>query len=69
MRNRHDNSCPWWKDWHNCSCGFLEEELRIESRKECFGLIPNTFIVCGEDGNYCSQNCWDIAKAAQQQKE
>ena len=36
---------------------------------ECFSVIPNTFIACGENGNYCSQRCWDIAKAAQQQKE
>jgi len=69
MRNRHDNNCPWWSDWFACSCGFLEEELRIERRGECFELIPNTFVVCGEGGNYCSQRCWDIAKAAQQQKE
>jgi len=30
MRLRHDDVCLWWKDWHSCSCGFLEEEIRNE---------------------------------------
>jgi len=25
--------------------------------KGCFGVIPNTFIMCGEMGQYCSQEC------------
>lgn len=30
MRTQHDAGCLWWKDWYNCSCGFLEEEIRNE---------------------------------------
>ena len=28
---------------------------------ECAGVIPNTFIMCGEDGNYCSTECQEGA--------
>ncbi len=30
MRINHDNGCLWWKDWHSCSCGYLEEQIRYE---------------------------------------
>lgn len=34
---------------------------------ECTGVIPDTFIMCGEDAlNYCSEECLNIAKAAKQ---
>jgi hypothetical protein len=29
----------------------------------CLGIIPNTFIICGEDGNYCSDYCWQMGVA------
>lgn len=32
--------------------------VRFEFRnKACAGIIPDTFIVCGEGGNYCSDLC------------
>jgi hypothetical protein len=27
------------------------------AEEECTGVIPNTFIACGEGGNYCSEGC------------
>ena len=36
MRTRHDDVCLWWKDWHSCSCGYIEEEIRNEK------LVPIT---------------------------
>lgn len=30
--------------------------------KECLGVIPGTFIVCGEGDNYCSQECLHDAR-------
>ena len=29
--------------------------------KGCLGVIPNTFIMCGEMGQYCSQECMEKA--------
>lgn len=46
----HPKDCPWWYDWHACSCGMYDI-------KECKLVIPGTVIMCGEDGNYCSQEC------------
>jgi hypothetical protein len=31
--------------------------------KGCLGVIPNTFIACGEMVQYCSQQCLEKAKA------
>src|SRR5258706_7262767 len=25
---------------------------------ECLGVIPNTYTICGEELNYCSEFCW-----------
>ena len=25
--------------------------------EHCAGVIPNTFIACGEGGNFCSESC------------
>ena len=66
MRDNHDDDCRWWKDWHECSCGFLEEE--IESGN-CLEIIPGTFVICGEEGNFCSRDCWDSNKPTKKQKE
>ena len=30
-------------------------------REGCHGIIPDTYIACGEDGNYCSEGCWNIS--------
>jgi len=27
----------------------------------CTGVIPNTCIACGEEGQYCSKECWEAA--------
>ena len=36
------------------SCGKLQHK--------CLGVVPGTFIICGEDGfQYCSQDCLEIA--------
>lgn len=62
MRNNHDNGCLWWKDWHSCSCGYLEEEVRQQA-EICSQVIPNTFIMCGEEygskKQYCSTYCYN----------
>lgn len=29
--------------------------------KKCNKLIPNTFIICGEGGNYCSNRCYNLS--------
>lgn len=31
------------------------------SSSNCFGNIPNTFIMCGEGGNFCSEECAELA--------
>lgn len=74
MRIRHDDGCLWWKDWHSCSCGFMEEEIRqlkivsdqIEEAQICAEVIPGTFIMCGEgfgdERQYCSTACWKKAQ-------
>lgn len=75
MRIKHDNMCLWWKDWHSCSCGFLEEEARnqikvisdsikvisekIAKSEICAQIIPGTFIMCGEDIGEQKQYCSD----------
>ncbi len=28
-------------------------------RKKCSNVVPNTFIICGENGNYCSEECYN----------
>lgn len=40
MRIQHDNACLWWKDWHSCSCGFLEEEIRNEHKVFTESFVP-----------------------------
>jgi len=73
MRLKHDNVCLWWKDWHSCSCGFLEEDIRsqrklipeslqeisskIEQTQVCAEVIPGTFIMCGEGVGSERQYC------------
>jgi hypothetical protein len=46
----HKLDCPWYSDWHACSCGALEAHV-------CLEVIPGTFIMCGEMEQYCSQEC------------
>jgi hypothetical protein len=47
-RQEHTINCTWHKDWHACDCGTFDA---------CALVIPGTVIACGEDGNYCSQEC------------
>jgi hypothetical protein len=35
----------------------LQAELAAARDGKCSGVIPSTFIACGEDGNYCSEAC------------
>ncbi len=38
-------------------------EAAVEEKvEECLGLIPGTFIMCGEAGQYCSDACWNDSK-------
>jgi hypothetical protein len=68
MRTQHDNVCLWWKDWHSCSCGYLEEEVRNQKKSNniCLEIVTGTFIMCGEgldnEKQYCSTSCWEKAK-------
>jgi len=57
----HSQDCKWWKDWHNCSCGVFDNQT-IEDSVGCCEIIPGTFIICGEGGNYCSLKCYERAK-------
>jgi len=29
------------------------------SKKKCSNVIPNTFVICGENGNFCSEKCYN----------
>jgi hypothetical protein len=65
--SEHKPDCPWHQDWHACSCQAFnmlnpckEIEVGIHTMPRCdncLGVIPNTFIMCGEMGQYCSQEC------------
>ena len=44
----HKKDCNWHKDWHACNCGAFNR---------CTLVIPDTFIMCGEAGQYCSTEC------------
>lgn len=34
----------------------------MSERAECNGVIPGTFVACGEAGNYCSERCLERAR-------
>jgi len=69
VRTKHDNVCLWWKDWHSCSCGYLEEEVRTERSQKCLEIIPNIFATCGEyygdRQQFCSACCLNKSKEKQ----
>jgi hypothetical protein len=48
--SEHKPDCPWHQDWHACNCGAFEQHV-------CSQVIPGTFIMCSEGGNYCSPEC------------
>ena len=31
-----------------------------DETNHCTGVIPGTFIACGEGGNYCSEECMQL---------
>ena len=35
------------------------EKSAVETEDQCLFVIPNTFIMCGEGGNYCSDYCYN----------
>lgn len=39
----------------------LVVEFKEEQQETCQGIIPNTFIACGEGGNYCQPSCQEQA--------
>lgn len=52
---------------HNKICaGDMEavssKDLNFIMNKYCTGVIPDTFIACGEGGNYCSESCMKYSK-------
>jgi hypothetical protein len=61
----HKQECPWHHDWHACDCGVFnmpnpckEVEVSIHTMpRKCSLIIPDTFIMCGEMGQYCSHEC------------
>ena len=43
-----------------CS-GLIEDNSQFENK--CLGVVPGTFIICGEDDfQYCSEYCYNRAK-------
>jgi hypothetical protein len=44
--------------WH------VRRQITQLLEEKCKGVIPNTFIVCGEGGNYCSEACHSQAEPA-----
>jgi hypothetical protein len=61
----HKPDCPWHQDWHACNCGAFdlrnpckEIEIGINTMpRKCSLVIPGTFIMCGENDWYCSEEC------------
>lgn len=48
------------KGWVRTICGkCLDKENAHTQTHEttCLGIIPDTYIICGEDGNFCSDDC------------
>ena len=33
---------------------------KVAVRQKCLGIIPDTFIICGEEGFFCSDGCLDV---------
>jgi hypothetical protein len=70
--SEHLKDCSWHKDWHTCSCGVFDNisplgiytpYTPLQVSHICSGVIPDTFIMCGEMGQYCSRGCLEKAKA------
>jgi hypothetical protein len=49
---------PWGGSWALSDNGYWSEERMFsKGSRDCSGAIPNTFVMCGEGGNYCSSAC------------
>lgn len=57
-------NCGFGTSFHS-SCG-ISDQIRIESLErendllregKCLEVIPGTFVICGEGGNFCSEAC------------
>lgn len=46
----------WWCGLDECTCD-RPEDWQCPLGCCCWRLIPGTFIMCGEGGNYCSEEC------------
>jgi len=64
--SEHKQECSWHQDWHACNCeafdsvsplGIYAPFTPLQVSHICSQVIPNTFIMCGEMGQYCSQEC------------
>jgi len=53
--SEHSKDCAWHQDYNSCDCGALKEHF-------CLEVIPGTFIMCGEAGWYCSNECLEKSK-------
>ena len=48
--SEHKEDCGWHTDWHQCNCGAFDKHL-------CLEVIPGSFVMCGENDWYCSEEC------------
>ncbi len=54
----------WWCGLDECSCDMEAAGVSMsEIHEDCLGVIPGTVILCGEGGNYCSEECLRRSKA------
>lgn len=50
-------------------CTGLPKESEKSGIHKCAGVVPGTFIICGEDDyQYCSEACLEIAKRSKELK-
>lgn len=52
-----DGELTLQSDFVSAARNIMEQKIHDNLLVECKLTIPNTFIACGEDGNYCSDNC------------
>jgi hypothetical protein len=64
----HDYEPAQAAAWHKVNPGayaseyFDPEDAHSPAASSCLGVIPKTYIACGEGGNYCSQECFENAE-------
>lgn len=58
MRLNHDYECLWWKDWHSCSCGFIEEQARKKAYDtRMSGCHAYGLCISGDPYDFPCKNC------------